>query len=83
MKTRLVTRLNVVEIESAISNLRAARLLLVQAGAKKSAAKVRRALKSAEGALRHADGINRRQARSFIERLDEPHRSESAVNLFF
>lgn len=45
---------DVSEIEGAIKSLQDARDALVRAGAKRAAAKVRRSLKSAEGALRHA-----------------------------
>lgn len=44
---------NILKIKFAITDLRNARDQLVDAGAPRAAAKVRRALKSAEGALRH------------------------------
>lgn len=48
------------DIRHALGLLRHARNILARAGADKAADKVRRALKSAEGASRHADGKHRR-----------------------
>mgnify|MGYP001591998732 CR=1 FL=1 len=44
-------------VQDAIHHLRQARRLLVEGGAPRAAAKVRRAMKSTEGALRHADRL--------------------------
>lgn len=44
-------------VQDAIQHLRQARRLLVEVGAPRSAKKVRVALKSTEGALRHADRL--------------------------
>jgi len=54
-RLRLVTANQVQEIEQAVRLLREARTTLRIAGAKKSAGYVQRALKSAQGALHHAD----------------------------
>ena len=47
-------------VELAIERLREARILLVAAGARRSAQRVRLALKSADGARRHAWGLESR-----------------------
>lgn len=56
-------------VKEAVVILREARALLVLAGATRAADKVRRALKSAEGARRH---VQHRQMRA---RADWPHRT--------
>ncbi len=53
-KLRTVKRGDIGKINAAIGALRTARRYLREAGAKRSAAYVARALKSAEGAERHA-----------------------------
>lgn len=55
-ETIAATDWTISDIENAIRYLRAARNILRHAGAKKAADYVARALKSAEGALRHAQG---------------------------
>jgi hypothetical protein len=57
MKLREYKAGDLEKIQEAIKKLREARELLKSAGAAKSATRVRRALKSAEGAERHADGV--------------------------
>lgn len=57
MKPRAIGPTDIGRIEAAIGALRSAREDLVAAGAGRSAAKVRRAIKSSEGALRHVQGI--------------------------
>lgn len=57
MKARGVGPADIGRIEAAIGALRAAREDLVAAGAGRSAERVRRAIKSSEGALRHVRGI--------------------------
>jgi hypothetical protein len=49
------------DVMEALDYLRYARERLVQAGTRNSANAVRRALKSAEGALRHLQGLQSRQ----------------------
>lgn len=61
MKTNAARR-DPVRIEQAIECLRHARRLLRKAGCKRAAQRVRGALKSAEGAHRHAENINGRAA---------------------
>jgi len=58
---RLVSPLDLMRIEQAIEDLKSARELLKRAGALHSVEMVRRALKSAEGAGRHAQGLRLRQ----------------------
>lgn len=57
MKLRDYTPGSLLDIAAAIRHLRQARDQLLQAGAKKAAKRVRKALKSAEGAQRHADRL--------------------------
>lgn len=54
-KLRAVTGGDVARIQGAINTLRRAKKTLRDAGAKKAAAYVARAMKSTEGALRHAE----------------------------
>ncbi len=53
-KMRTATPATIVDVETACHHLRAARACLAQANAPRASEKVRHALKSAEGALRHA-----------------------------
>lgn len=53
-KIRTATSTTIVDVETACRHLRAARACLSQANAPRAAQKVRHAIKSAEGALRHA-----------------------------
>ena len=55
MKLREGKKNDVAKVNIAITMLRSARNLLKQVGAKKSVERVRFALKSAEGAKRHAE----------------------------
>ena len=58
---RLVSPLDLMRIDQAIEDLKSARELLKRAGASNAVDMVRRALKSAEGAGRHAQGLRARQ----------------------
>ena len=51
---RPATSTTIVDVETACRHLRAARACLAQAGAPRALEKVQHALKSSEGALRHA-----------------------------
>lgn len=57
MKTLSRNSESIRRVEAALAALRIARADLVAAGAGRSAAKVRRAIKSSEGPLRHAQGV--------------------------
>jgi len=60
MNLRTVTLADVDTIQKAVEALKFARNRLRSVGARKSADYVGRALKSAEGALRHAEGVTAR-----------------------
>jgi Xaa-Pro aminopeptidase len=64
MKPRTVSDADIVEINRALIHLRAARDMLTRAGARNAADAARRAMKSAEGARRHVEGVSRRQLES-------------------
>jgi hypothetical protein len=68
VKPRTVTGRDLGRIEDAITCLRRARQLLAESEAHKAVAKVRSALKSAEGARRHTEGLLSRLVREYQSR---------------
>ena len=55
LESRLRARMRCLEIRAAMADLKAARERLLHVGAKQATDATRRALKSTEGALRHAE----------------------------
>ena len=63
---RPATSTTIVDVETACRHLRAARACLAQAGAPRALEKLQHALKSSEGALRHAHHRHTRAQRSEV-----------------